>query len=146
MPLSEKRSAKDLGQLLVADGSKEVGLYGKYPTSAVFYSNARIVKLVPERELESYKPKNMSWSSKNVMPFAAIEKQKYPLVIVQESNIVNFKKQDQRPWKLQGHSSSWLLLHSAGKAGVMDNSPVKSYNNTARLTAKNDWRNQNGRT
>ncbi|MDY2636880.1 MAG: glycosyltransferase family 39 protein [Phascolarctobacterium sp.] len=146
VPLSEKRSAKDLGQLLVADGSKEVGLYGKYPTSAVFYSNARIVKLVPERELESYKPKNMSWSSKNVMPFAAIEKQKYPLVIVQESNIVNFKKQDQRPWKLQGHSSSWLLLHSAGKAGVMDNSPVKSYNNTARLTAKNDWRNQNGRT
>ena len=146
VPLSEKRSAKDLGQLLVADGSKEVGLYGKYPTSAVFYSNARIVKLVPERELESYKPKNMSWSSKNVMPFAAIEKQKYPLVIVQESNIVNFKKQDQRPWKLQGHSSSWLLLHSAGKAGVMDNSHVKSYNNTARLTAKNDWRNKNGRT
>ena len=148
VPLSEKRSAKDLGQLLVADGSKEVGLYGKYPTSAVFYSNARIVKLVPERELESYKPKNMSWSSKNVMPFAAMEKQHYPFVIVNEKSMKDFLKQNKHQWQLAGRSERYLLLRPQVEQGRMDDSLLACYNSDvrARLTVKNEWRNQHGRT
>lgn len=149
VPFSAQRSAKDLGQLLVKDGVQEAGLYGSYPTSAVFYSNARIVRLVPERDLASYKPQSMSWSSKNVMPFAAIEKQHYPFVIVYEKSMKGFLEHNQNNWRLAGKSERYVLMRFAGGEGKMDDSLVKCYNNTAstaRLTAKSDWRNNHGRT
>ena len=60
VPLSEQRSAKNLGQMLTAENVQEVGLYGTYPTSAVFYSNSKIVKLMHEREVAGYVPKDFS--------------------------------------------------------------------------------------
>lgn len=148
IPFSAQRSAKGLGELLVKDGIREVGLYGSYPTSAVFYSNARIVKLVPEKELERYKPKNMSWSSKNVMPFAAMEKQHYPFVIVNEKSMKDFLKQNKHQWQLAGRSERYLLLRPQVEQGRMDDSLLACYNSDvrARLTVKNEWRNQHGRT
>ena len=148
VPFSTQRSAKGLGELLVKDGISEVGLYGSYPTSAVFYSDARIVKLVPEKELNSYKPKNMSWSSKNVMPFAAMEKQHYHFVIVNEKSMKSFLEQDRQQWQLAGRSTRYLLLQTVAEQGKMDDSLLACYNNgvRARLTAKSDWRNQHGRT
>ena len=116
VPLAEQRSAKGLGELLVQDGASEVGVYGSYPTSAVFYSSARLVKLVPEKELESYKPKNMSWSSKNVMPFGAIEGQHYPFIVVTENSMEGFFKQNRSHWLMAGRSSKWVLLHKARKS------------------------------
>ena len=148
IPFSAQRSAKGLGELLVKDGIREVGLYGSYPTSAVFYSNASIVKLVPEKELERYKPKNMSWSSKNVMPFAAMEKQHYPFVIVNEKSMKDFLKQNKHQWQLAGRSGRYLLLSPQVEQGRMDDSLLACYNSDvrARLTVKNEWRNQHGRT
>ena len=148
VPFSMQRSAKGLGQLLVQEGIKEAGLCGSYPTSAVFYSDARIVKLVPDKELDSYLPHSMSWSSKNVMPFAAIEKQRFPLLIVNEKSMDAFLRQDGEQWRLAGRSSKWLLLRSATAKGKIDDSSLACYNDNvrARLTVKSDWRNHHGRT
>ena len=144
VPFSQVRSAKALGIALAEQRVKEVGLYGSYPTSAVFYSGSKLVKLVPEKELESYKPKSMSWSSKNVMPFAAMEQQHYPLVIVSSKSIKDFMKHNHSQWLTAGRRGQYLLLQSV--AGKMDNSSPKGYNNAARLSAKSDWRNNHGRT
>ena len=144
VPFSQVRSAKALGIALAEQRVKEVGLYGSYPTSAVFYSGSKLVKLVPEEELESYKPKSMSWSSKNVMPFAAMEQQHYPLVIVSSKSIKDFMKHNHSQWVTAGRRGQYLLLQSV--AGKMDNSSPKGYNNAARLSAKSDWRNNHGRT
>ena len=144
VPFSQVRSAKALGIVLAEQRVKEVGLYGSYPTSAVFYSGSKLVKLVPEKELESYKPKSMSWSSKNVMPFAAMEQQHYPLVIVSSKSIKDFMKHNHSQWLTAGRRGQYLLLQPV--AGRMDNSSPKGYNNAARLSAKSDWRNNDGRT
>lgn len=73
IPLSEQRSAKNLAELLARLEAQEAGVYGAYPTSAVFYSGARLVKLVPQEDLARLRPREMSWTSKNVMPMAARE-------------------------------------------------------------------------
>ena len=144
VPFSQVRSAQALGIALAEQRVKEVGLYGSYPTSAVFYSGSKLVKLVPEKELESYKPKSMSWSSKNVMPFAAMEQQHYPLVIVSSKSIKDFMKHNHSQWLTAGRRGQYLLLQPV--AGRMDNSSPKGYNNAARLSAKSDWRNNHVRT
>ena len=123
---------------------EEVGLYGSYPTSAVFYSGSKLVKLVPEKELETYKPKSMSWTSKNVMPFAAMEKQHYPLIIVSSRSMKDFMQHNHSQWLTAGRRGQYLLLQPA--VGTMDNPSPKGYNKDARLSAKSDWRNYHGRT
>ena len=40
---------------------------GRYPTSAVFYSEREIVTLIDEKNVAEYVPKAYSWSEKNVM-------------------------------------------------------------------------------
>ncbi|TCL38698.1 dolichyl-phosphate-mannose-protein mannosyltransferase [Anaerospora hongkongensis] len=50
-----------------------VASYGDYKASAVFYSNQVIYNLVHADQIEKAKPKAMSWSSKNVMPFLSFE-------------------------------------------------------------------------
>ena len=138
------RSAKDLGIMLAQHQVREVGLYGSYPTSAVFYSGSKLVKLVPVKELETYKPKSMSWTSKNVMPFAAMEKQHYPLIIVSSRSMKDFMQHNHSQWLTAGRRGQYLLLQPV--AGKMDNPSPKGYNNAARLSAKSDWRNHHGRT
>ena len=70
VPLSGLRSGKQLAlQLQNKYPEKaEIGLYGEYPTSAVFYSGKKLVKLLPQDEIEGFKPKAFSWSSKTLCP------------------------------------------------------------------------------
>lgn len=89
IPFSEQRSAKNLGEMLTENDVHEVGLYGKYPTSAVFYSNSKIVKLMHEREVAGYVPKDFSWTSKNVMPYATLEQNPYRIVVVTSKAMIN---------------------------------------------------------
>lgn len=110
VPLSEQRSAKDLGAMLTAQDAGEVGLYGKYPTSAVFYSNSKIIKLLQEQEVAGYVPKNFSWTSKNVMPYATLERNPYKLVVVTPSSYNNFMKQQKQHWKIVGIDGEWIML------------------------------------
>ena len=110
VPFSEQRSAKDLGEMLTAQDVQEVGLYGKYPTSAVFYSSSKIVKLMHEREVAGYVPKDFSWTSKNVMPYATLEQNPYRIVVVTPASYDKFISQQNNKWQVIDADNSWIML------------------------------------
>lgn len=110
VPLSEQRSAKDLGEMLTAQQVQEIGLYGKYPTSAVFYSSSKIVKLLHEQEVAGYVPKEMSWTSKNVMPYATLEHNPYKMVVVTPLSYNSFVNKQYEQWQVIDADSSWIML------------------------------------
>ena len=110
VPLSEQRSAKDLGKMLMAQDVQEVGLYGKYPTSAVFYSSSKIVKLMHEREVAGYVPKEFSWTGKNVMPYATLEQNPYRIVVVTPSSYDIFIAKQKKKWQVIDADNSWIML------------------------------------
>ncbi len=112
VPLSEERSAKDLGDMLAKQDVTEVGLYGKYPTSAVFYSGSKIVKLMHSDEVAGYVPKDFSWSSKNVMPYATLEANPYSFVVVTPSSYGRFIKEQRQPWHIVKEDAAWMLLRA----------------------------------
>ena len=110
VPFSEQRSAKDLGEMLTAQQVQEIGLYGKYPTSAVFYSSSKIVKLLHEQEVAGYVPKEMSWTGKNVMPYATLEHNPYKMVVVTPSSYNSFVNKQYEQWQVIDADSSWIML------------------------------------
>ena len=110
VPLSEQRSAKDLGEMLTENDVHVVGLYGKYPTSAVFYSSSKIVKLMHEREVAGYVPKDFSWTSKNVMPYATLEQNPYRIVVVTPKSYDGFITQQNNKWQVIDADNSWIML------------------------------------
>lgn len=110
VPFSEQRSAKDLGEMLTAQHVQEIGLYGKYPTSAVFYSSSKIVKLLHEQEVAGYVPKEMSWTSKNVMPYATLEHNPYKMVVVTPLSYNSFVNKQYEQWQVIDADSSWIML------------------------------------
>ena len=110
VPLSEQRSAKNLGQMLEQQQISDIGVYGKYPTSAVFYSGSRIVKLLPERDVAGYVPQNFSWSGKNVMPYTVLEANPYNRVLVSAKSLSAFRREAGWSWRTSICSGEWLLL------------------------------------
>ena len=112
VPFSEQRSAKDLGEMLTAQEAREVGLYGRYPTSAVFYSDSKIVKLMHNSEVAGYVPKEMSWTGKNVMPYATLEHNPYKMVVVTPSSYNSFVNKQYEQWQVIDADSSWILLRA----------------------------------
>ncbi len=110
VPFSEQRSAKDLGEMLTAQQVQEIGLYGKYPTSAVFYSSSKIVKLLHEQEVAGYVPKEMSWTGKNVMPYATLEHNPYKMVVVTPLSYNSFVNKQYEQWQVIDADSSWIML------------------------------------
>ncbi len=112
VPFSEQRSAKDLGEMLTVQQVQEIGLYGKYPTSAVFYSSSKIVKLLHEQEVAGYVPKEMSWTGKNVMPYATLEHNPYKMVVVTPSSYNSFVNKQYEQWQVIDADSSWILLRA----------------------------------
>lgn len=74
VPFSSLRSDKEIGLELAQSyrAVDEIGVYGKYSTSAVFYSGKKIIKLVPDEDLANFAPKAYSWKVKNVMPLKAL--------------------------------------------------------------------------
>lgn len=110
VPFSEQRSAKNLGEMLTAQHVQEIGLYGKYPTSAVFYSSSKIVKLLHEQEVAGYVPKEMSWTGKNVMPYATLEHNPYKMVVVTPLSYNSFVNKQYEQWQVIDADSSWIML------------------------------------
>ena len=110
VPFSEERSAKNLGQMLTVQEAREVGLYGRYPTSAVFYSDSKIVKLMHKSEVAGYVPKDFSWTTKNVMPYATLEANPFDVVVVSLGNYKSFMKQTNANWQVVDEEGQWLLL------------------------------------
>ncbi len=113
VPLSQQRSARDLGlslQRFAAD-TQEIGIYGNYPASAVFYSGKKLVKIIPKSEFDSFRPEALSWKSKNVMPFNALENKKYQVVAVNKCRLDDFGNNLAAPcYQPFEETNGWLLL------------------------------------
>lgn len=88
----------------------EIALYGKYPTSAVFYSKAKIVYLVHKKDVAKYIPKSYSWSSKNVMPYTILEKNPYHCVVVRDDKLEGFLRQEKIRFKVSENDGRWIIL------------------------------------
>lgn len=111
VPFSELRSAKSLGLALkTACAEDNIGLYGNYPASAVFYSDKRLIKLLPKDDLTSFRPQAYSWSSKNVMPYDDVANKIYNTVAVQRGKEKNFVDQSDSRWKETAAIGKWLIL------------------------------------
>ena len=76
------------------------------------------------------------------------EKVGFSVIIVNEKSMKDFLKQNKHQWQLAGRSERYLLLSPQVEQGRMDDSLLACYNSDvrARLTVKNEWRNQHGRT
>lgn len=110
VPLSERRSGKELGLNLKLNNITEAGAYGSYPTSAVFYSDTKIYKLLQRSAVAEYRPQAMSWSSKNVMPYAVIEDNHLVRVAVKSKRIKDFYRVEGAMWQPVGCFEEWILL------------------------------------
>ena len=114
LPLAQNRSAKNIAQEIQSlTDNKEVYVYGNYPTSAVFYSGKKIVKLVPNKELDDFKPEGFNWNSKNVMPYVPMEYivvNDDVLVLLQSKDWDNFTKILPEPnWQIVLANNNWLI-------------------------------------
>ena len=114
LPLAQNRSAKNIAQEIQSlTDNKEVYVYGNYPTSAVFYSGKKIVKLVPNKELDDFKPEGFNWNSKNVMPYVPMEYivvNDDVLVLLQSKDWDNFTKiLPEANWQIDLANNNWLI-------------------------------------
>jgi 4-amino-4-deoxy-L-arabinose transferase-like glycosyltransferase len=90
-------SARDAGTTLQQRLQPDdlVVSYGDYKTSIVFYSGATVYNLEHAASIEKSKPKSMSWSSKNVMPFisfAELPADRRVYLLLNENEYKNFDK------------------------------------------------------
>jgi len=121
VPYCQKYSAKDAAVAIVAQASPEETIisYGDYKTSAVFYSDHLIYRLEKAADIENLKPKAMSWSNKNVMPFLSEEEasQKNELLAVVDVNKVTAFKQNM--------PGEWQLVKSFDTLQVFKKKPAR---------------------
>ncbi len=114
IPLSEVRSGKELAfKLQEAETEKTVGVFGGYSASAVFYSGKQMVKLLSEKDASDFLPKDTkkySWSSKNVMPFAALTQKNYSSVAVKKEKLRPFLEESPDLWQKAAVGREWVLL------------------------------------
>ena len=115
MPLTDLRSAKGIALELKKDypDKRIIASYGDYPTSAVFYSGKKIVKLLPADKVESFKPEAFSWTSKNIMPYAAIEdiqNSEEAIVILPKKEYNKLKKDSGDRWILLAEVNDRYIL------------------------------------
>ncbi|MBE8952826.1 MAG: glycosyltransferase family 39 protein [Quinella sp. 1Q7] len=76
LPLTEDNSARREAKLLLPliDGQTCVVSHGKeYAGSMVFYTGAKIFRLETPENFARIRPQEMSWTSKNVMPFMTFD-------------------------------------------------------------------------
>jgi len=72
----QERSGKSLAQEvtpIVQDGDIVVTYRQDYSTSLCFYSDLKVYRLETRKNIKSMLPDDLSWKSKNVMPFMAFE-------------------------------------------------------------------------
>jgi len=86
---------------------------GRYPTSAVFYSGRKIVKLIDADQVADYVPKAYSWSVKDVMPFSTYKETepiKNVAVIISQGEVDSFVKKMPRNWEKHSFIDKWVVL------------------------------------
>lgn len=117
VPFSSLRSDKEIGLELAQSyrAVDEIGVYGKYSTSGVFYSGKKIIKLVPDEDLANFAPKAYSWKVKNVMPFEGINSfgRRGQLLLVKKNEAGKFLNGSNGKWLVTGEKGGWYILKSA---------------------------------
>ena len=117
VPFSSLRSDKEIGLELAHSyrAVDEIGVYGKYSTSAVFYSGKKIIKLVPDEDLVNFAPKAYSWKVKNVMPFEGVNSfgRRGQLLLVKKNEAGKFLNGSNGKWLVTGEKGGWYILKSA---------------------------------
>lgn len=117
VPFSSLRSDKEIGLELAQSyrAVDEIGVYGKYSTSAVFYSGKKIIKLVPDEDLANFAPKAYSWKVKNVMPFEGINSfgRRGQLLLVKKNEAGKFLNGSNGKWLVTGEKGGWYILKNA---------------------------------
>lgn len=117
VPFSSLRSDKEIGLELAQSyrAVDKIGVYGKYSTSAVFYSGKKIIKLVPDEDLANFAPKAYSWKVKNVMPFEGINSfgRRGQLLLVKKNEAGKFLNGSNGKWLVTGEKGGWYILKSA---------------------------------
>jgi len=75
-PMMFKVSAYEAAQYINKHVPAGTTIYamGSYPTSAVFYTDRKIIDLIDDKLASQYDPKGFSWSAKNVMPSVTYSK------------------------------------------------------------------------
>ena len=63
-----------------------------------------------EREVAGYVPKDFSWTSKNVMPYATLEQNPYRFVVVTPKSYDRFIAQQNKKWQVIDADKSWIVL------------------------------------
>lgn len=115
LPLTESRSTKTVAAALQnLSENKTIYVYGNYPTSAVFYADKKIIKLVPKEQLSSFQPQSFNWNSKNVMPYAefqsSVEKND-SLVLIRENEYSKFITESPvKDWVIAAERNGWVIL------------------------------------
>ncbi|MEG2515745.1 MAG: glycosyltransferase family 39 protein [Acidaminococcaceae bacterium] len=115
VPMTQLRSAKEVAVALDTDYPTydTVYCFSDYPTSAVFYSNKRIVKVMAASDVAGFKPAAFSWSIKNIMPYATFEEAlatKQPVTIVKEKNYKDFLQVGDKQWQTVNKKGGWYIL------------------------------------
>lgn len=90
----------------------EIGLW-RISTSAVFYSGKKLVKLLPQDEIEGFKPKAFSWSSKTIMPYAELKSYagvKITRSLLQRKALQGFMDNADTYLLLAGENKGWYIV------------------------------------
>ena len=108
LPAAEENSARREAEMilpLINDNTCIVSYSMAYPSSMVFYTDEKVYRLVSYNDYEYLRPKKMTWTSKNVMPFMMFyelpENKKIVAVLSVEYEKSFFKRVSGK-WKLIG--------------------------------------------
>ncbi|MDO4178341.1 MAG: glycosyltransferase family 39 protein [Phascolarctobacterium sp.] len=110
IPLAEKRSAKDVGLYLKQQKITDLAVYGKYSTSAVFYGDFTMQKVIKESDVEEYLPQQYSWTAKNVMPYKVLEEGEFKTVILEREKMNDFMEESDYSWYVKGRINDTYVL------------------------------------
>jgi IMP cyclohydrolase len=90
--------------------------YGDYPTSAVYYSNYRLLRAIPDSKEAEYADKDsVSWSSKNVMPYITYtqikELNSRPVIVVNNGYQKDFREDFAKgdTWAREAELPGWEI-------------------------------------
>ena len=121
LPLTEDNSGRREAEMILPliDEKTCVVSHGKeYSGSLVFYSGAKIYRLETKDNFEKIRPKEMTWTSKNVMPFMTFDElpaDKKIVAVVSAAYEKNFLDNAAGKWELVGEVEQGELESLAEK-------------------------------
>ncbi len=107
LPLTENNSGKNTAEIILplVDENTCVVSHGKYSGSLVHYTGFKIYRLETKEIYDKVRPQELSWTSKNVMPFMTFEeipKTGKVVAVVSAHYDESFKKNVSGSWTLVG--------------------------------------------